>query len=287
MIFEKRGGAWRETHRVRAGAIPDAILAAGDMDGDGRRELIVPAAPSGRYAHGVLGDAIEPTEIRAYAFKKGGRFELLSAYAAAGEGAFEALGALTADLDGDEREKILVTRSDDEGGAAHLALELKSGKLVLKATGSAIGMGNRWSHLLGAFDLEPPGGPVPLGRHILAIETPHLAGYLLALDMAGGRLRERARRPGFTTHAIGSRNLWMFAPLRRAGETEIVLQEVGGRRLSALGLQKGGGGWEYRWRLPLKSPVASNIAAGDFNGDGKDDLAWADERGRISAILSR
>ena len=101
-----------------------------------------------------------------------------------------------------------------------MALALRKGRLIQKAKGTTIGLGNRWSHLLGAFDLGAG------GKSILAIETPHLAGYLLALEMKGGRLAERARRPGFTTHSIGSGNVWEFAVIRRAGAAEIVVQEV-------------------------------------------------------------
>lgn len=279
ILFEKKAGAWREAHRVPdARALVDSILTAADIDGDARKELILPAAPTGRYGHGVLGDAIEPSEIRAYKLS-GGRLGLISTYPAGGGGVFEALGALTADIDGDGREEILVTRSDDASGAAHLALALRGGKLILKAAGDAIGLGNRWSHLLGAHRMGKA------GMRILAIETPHLAGYLLALEPVKGRLIERARRPGFSTHAIGSRNLWQHTAFQRAGAFEIVVPVIGGRRLAALSLEAGR--WAARWTIPLESPVASNLVSGDFNGDGQADLAFASENGAVRALLSR
>ena len=134
-------------------------------------------------------------------------------------------------------------------------------------------------HLLGAFDVNGS------GKKILAIETPHLAGYLLALRLHGRLLRERARRAGFTTHAIGSRNLWEFSLLRRRGVSEIVLQEVGNRRLAALALF--GNRWTLRWTYPLPAPVRSNILTSDFNRDGSDDLAFTDQAGTIHMLLSR
>jgi hypothetical protein len=286
MIFQKFGGKWKETQRLpaqEAKALPDALLAAADLDGDGARELIVPAAPTGRYAHGVLGDAIEPSEIRVFKMMGGkivgGRLSLLSTYRAEGDGVFEAIGALGGDLDGDGRAEILVTRSDYGSGAGHMALALRKGRLIQKAKGATIGLGNRWSHLLGAFDMGAG------GISILAIETPHLAGYLLALEMKGGRLAERARRPGFTTHSIGSRNVWEFAVIRRAGAAEIVVQEVGRGRLAALALRKNR--WVIRWTIPLAGPVQSNIVGADLNGDGLDDLAFAGPGGKVHALLSR
>ncbi len=282
MTFRKKpGSSWIESQRIPAAeamALRDGILTAADLDGDGRKELIVPAAPSARYDHGVLGDAIEPTEVRAYRLT-GERLRHLSSYKAKAFAAFEAIGATAGDLDGDGKEDILITQSDRSDGAVHFALGLRNGNLVRQARGEAIGQGYRWSHLLGAFDLPPH------GKRVLAIETPHLSGYLLALRMVGGRLLEQARRPGFTTHAIGSRNVWEFAVMRREREAEIVLQEVGRRSLTALAL--GEGRWAARWSIPLAAPVGSNLAAADFNGDGRDDLVFAGKDGRIQVLLSR
>lgn len=285
VFFRQSDDGWHEVQRLAPGspALPsavlrDALLAAADLDGDGRKELIVPAAPSDRYRHGVLGDAIEPTELRVYRVE-GDKLLPLASFPAGGNGVFEGLGALAADLDGDGREEILITRSDPAGGAAHLVLGLRDGKLAVKARGRPAGGGNRWSHLLGAFDVDRS------GLKVLAVETPHQAGALLALRLLPGELRERARRSGFTTHAIGSRNLWQFALLRRGGFAEVVLQERGRKRLAALTLV--GNRWRLRWSLPLPSPVQSNIVTGDFDGDGREDLALADVEGRLLLLLSR
>ena len=282
LLFRESGSGWREAHRLAPGSpglpspvLKDALLAAADLDGDGNLELVAPAAPTDRRRHGVLGDAVEPTELRIFRLE-GDRLRPMGRYAAGAGAVFEALGALAADIDGDGREEIPVTRSDARG-TAHLLLGLEKGELRVKARGASAG--SRWSHVLGAFDVDHS------GIKVLAVEAPHMAGSLLALRIHQGDLRERARRPGFTTHAAGSRNMWQFALLRRGGFVEVVLQERGRKRLAALALV--GNRWKLRWTLDLTSPAASNIVAGDFDGDGRDDLALADAAGNLLLLLSR
>ena len=281
LLFQKKEDKWLQTQLIKAKTarvLPDAILTTADLDGDGRKELIAPAAPSKRYGHAILGDDIEPTEIHAYRFNKKS-LQLMGTYSAGKDGVFETIGTLVSDLDKDGKQEILVTQSDSDNGAAHLVLGMRNNKLALKARGGAIGLKNRWSHLLGAFNID---GDAP---KVVAVETPHLAGFLLALRLSGKRLRERARMAGFTTHSIGSRNLWEFTLLRRRGVVEIVMQRVGRRHLSGLALF--GNRWHFRWSRSIPSPVHSNILTADFNQDEKDDIAFADQSGLVHIYLSK
>ena len=281
LLFQKKEGKWFQTQRIeaeKARVLTDAVLTTADLDGDGRKELIVPAAPSRRYSHAVLGDDMEPTEIHAYRFNQES-LELMATYTAGKNGVFEAIGTLASDLDKDGKHEILVTKSDSDSGAAHLVLGMKNNQLMLKARSGSIGTGNRWSHLLGAFHID---GSTP---KVLAVETPHLAGFFLALRLSGKRLRERARMAGFTTHSVGSRNLWEFTLLRRRGVVEVVMQEIGRGHLSGLALF--GNRWHFRWSRPIPSPVRSNLLTADLNQDAKDDLAFVDESGLVHIYLSK
>ena len=203
----------------------------------------------------------------------------MAQFTAEKNGVFEAIGTVAADLDKDGKQEILVTQSDSDSGATHLVLGMRNKKLMLKARSGATGTGNRWAHLLGAFNID---GSAP---KVLAVETPHLSGFLLALRLSGNRLRERARMAGFTTHSVDSRNLWKFTLLRRRGVVEIVMQEIGRKHLSGLALF--GNRWHFRWSREIPSPVRSNILAADFNQDAKDDIAFVDQSGLVHIYLSK
>ncbi len=92
------------------------------------------AGATGRYAHGVLGDAIEASELRVRT-RQGKElvFRLLQ------DSVFEDLTPRLTDIDGDGRDEILLVRSHVEAGAAVMLLGLRGERITRLAESPAIG----------------------------------------------------------------------------------------------------------------------------------------------------
>jgi hypothetical protein len=146
-------------------------------------------APTDRYAHAVLGDAIE-----------WGALELtltsgaLVSFALPLDHVFEDVSPRLADLDNDGAPEVIVVETDMARGAA-LAVYGVAGKI---AETPHIGTRNRWLAPLGAADLDGD-GVVELAY----IDRPHLAKTLRIWRFDGAVLRPVADLLGLTNHRIG------------------------------------------------------------------------------------
>lgn len=145
--------------------------------------------PTGRYAHGILGDAIEwgtlelvmqDGEIR--------RFVLPLDHV------FEDVAPRLADLDGDGAPEVLVVETDVTAGGA-FAIYGPDGKITETPH---IGTRNRWLAPLGAADLDGDGV-----FEIAYIDRPHLAKTLRIWRYDADALTHAADLPGLTNHRIG------------------------------------------------------------------------------------
>ena len=126
-----------------AGTIPHATVAVGNRNI--RAAWLV--APTSRYRHGILGDAIEAGGL-AVEGVDGRRVEFVLGK----ESVFEDLLPRLHDIDGDEDEEVVVVRSYLQAGAALSVFGLRDGKLVRIAETQPIGRPNRWLNPIGAAD---------------------------------------------------------------------------------------------------------------------------------------
>ena len=158
-------------------------------------ETIVSAdytAPTDRYAHGILGDAIEWGEVQITTDIGTHRFVLSQ------DRVFEDTAPRLADVDGDGRPEVIVVETLARAGA-QLAVYDATGKI---AATPHIGQTNRWLAPIGVADLDGDGM-----IEIAYIDRPHLAKTLRVWRFMDGALEPVADLPGLTNHRIGERDI--------------------------------------------------------------------------------
>ena len=182
-----------------AEALPDGSVARATA-GDIRRAWYI--RPTTRYAHAVLGDAVEAGGL-AVETAQGKQLEFMldAAYV------FEDITPRIADLDGDGANEVVAIRSSLSNGAAIAVYGLREGRLRLLDATPEIGRANRWLNVAAIADL------FGIGRPVLAwVETPHIGGTLRMATFADERLAIRGETiAGVSNHAIGSRELGLSA----------------------------------------------------------------------------
>ena len=209
-------------------------------EGPAHRETVASARlilPTDRYAHAVLGDALEwgglELVVRSCAdatcpegsAERGLRITLPPSRV------FEDVEARLVDADGDGSAEVLVVESDLALGAS-LALYGGTGRI---AATPFIGQRNRWLAPLGVADLDGDGRP-----EIAWIDRPHLARMLRVgrYDPAAGTISEIAAAEGHTNHRIGDRTT--LGGIRSCdGLAEIVTATPDWSRLLATRLEDG------------------------------------------------
>ena len=184
-----------------------------------------------RYAHGVLGDAIEYGTL-GLTLKDGKRLALTLPQ----ERVFEDIAPRLVDMDGDGAPEVIVVESSQTGGA-RLAIYDETG---LRAATPHIGQRNRWLAPIGAADLDGDGF-----IEVAYIDRPHLAKTLRVWRFKDNQLTQVASQAGLTNHRIGED----FIPggIRDCGDgpemitvnanwSEVVATRFDGKTLSARAL---------------------------------------------------
>ncbi|MEY8839995.1 FG-GAP repeat domain-containing protein [Cribrihabitans sp. XS_ASV171] len=189
--------------------------------------------PTTRYAHGVLGDAVEWGALEMTLAGGGTRTVTLP-----DTSVFEDLVPRLADLDGDGAPEVVVVETDMATGAS-LAVYGPRGKI---AATPHIGQPNRWLAPAGIGDLDGDGHV-----ELAYVDRPHLARTLRIWRFAEGALTEIARIPDLTNHRIG--DPFITGGLRDCdGAPELILASADWSRLIAI---RHAGGWRTRDLAPF------------------------------------
>ena len=150
------------------------------------------AEPTTRYAHGILGDAVEWGAL--VIETEDGRllFRLPETRV------FEDTAPRLADLDGDGDLEVITVETDLSRGAS-LSIWDEAGRV---AATPFIGQPTRWLAPAGAADLDRDGRV-----EIAYIDRPHLLKRLRIVRLEQGRLAEVASLDGVTNHRIGDKDI--------------------------------------------------------------------------------
>jgi hypothetical protein len=149
--------------------------------------------PTSRYAHGVLGDAIEHESLLIQLSDGTSVTHTLPH-----SDVFEDTNPRLLDVDADGTPEVLVVQSNRDLGAK-LAIYDQDG---LVADTPNIGQRNRWLAPIGAADLDGDGV-----IEIAYIDRPHLVKALRIWRFENGRLNSAADLAGYTNHRIGERDI--------------------------------------------------------------------------------
>lgn len=165
-------------------------------DGNGIVKAMLSCATE-RYAHGVLGDAIEAGCL-VVEDDEGSVFKLELPESQV----FEDLIPRIADVNADGQNDVVVVRSEQGLGAAlavyNLQLNNSTKQLKLLVDTPSIGTGNRWLAPVGIADFTGDGTV-----DIAYIQTPHIGGILRVWSFVEGDFIEIAQSRGFSNHRIG------------------------------------------------------------------------------------
>ena len=244
-------GSWRTAARSAVAAMPDARPLQADLDGSGDagHVIVLAGADSQRYAHGVLGDAIEATRVvllERHSLRVMRELVLDAPYV------FEDIAPRK--VAAGPREALLTVQSGPLGAQLVLvdADPAASASLRIAARGPALGMANRWL------------SPMTDGRRLLAVHTPHIGGVLHEYLQEGSRLRADRLLGDVSNHRIGSRQLDMSA--WQGGR--LLIPDQSGQRLLLLDAASG-------WRLAGEHRLASRVKS----------MVGLGESGRVAVLM--
>lgn len=229
--------------------------------------------PTRRYRHGVIGDAIEAGGLAAET--AGGAIQT---FTLAKNAVFEDRLARLVDMDGDGSDEILVIKSYLDRGGSIALFKSSHDSLARIAQSAPIGRANRWLNIVGAADFDGDGK-----KEIAAVITPHIGGTLTLYEIKDGRLAKDGDAFGFSNHTIGSRQLGWSAILDANGDgvPDMVLPNANLHSLRAVSFA---GGFMELARVPVGGNLATAIIAADLDGDGKKEILYGLEKGRLKIM---
>lgn len=246
-------GAEGEVARAAIDALPDARLLVDD-----RKRILVLTDPTTRYEHGVLGDDLEAGGVMLIATEP--ELAILMHLVFVDGTVAEQIMPLWADLSGDRRREIILTLSTAEDGAQVVALDDQGQPL---AGGAPVGESKKWRHVVAVAPFGPDGT-----LELVSVLTPHTGGVVEFYRWGDHRLDVVAQLPGYTSHAVGSRNFDQAAAGDFDGDDRVEFLIPGQSLRSLIAIRRTEEGAEEAWSVPVDGVVSTNLATVVFPDGG-------------------
>lgn len=216
---------------------------------DDNQQLLILTDPTDQYQHGILGDSIEASSVTIIDVSN--QAEIVEKFSVANGWVIESIRPIWRDWDGDGNKEIVLTISNNDGGAK-LVLYDEKGNLL--AESDPVGLGYRWRHALdiAAFGQE--------GQMLLVdVITPHIGGIVnfYSWDKNSKKLVSEASLSGYSTHDIGSRSVHMFEVIKGEDQSLLVIPSQSKTELAGLRLQDGD--IIEVWRLELGGKLSGDL----------------------------
>lgn len=259
--------------------LPDTRISVGDLNGDGKLEAVAFSMPTDRFGFGRLGDKTEAQGLAVFSWD-GKIVKLLDEFKLDSSEAFEDLTpVIVKSRDGPGKE-ILVTVTDEGEGSSIRVLSFAKRRLM-EVRASRVASDKVFIQILGESVFGDDDR-----RFIIAVTNPSGMGdlELFRTDLAATRL---VRKGSISTHIGGSRNLGLalIGDFNNDGHNGLIAPDETRSTLDLFSLEK-----NRIKRTPLlvgSKRLSTNLCPGDFNGDGKGDLAAGYEDGTIVFLLGR
>lgn len=179
------------------------------------------AEPTTRYAHGILGDAIEHGAL-VIRTASGRQIRITLPETRV----FEDTEPRLFDVDGDGEREVIVVESDASLGA-RLSIYEPEGLL---SSNEFIGLSNRWLAPAGAGAADLDGD----GRvELVYVDRPHLAKTLRIYEFRPGELKLEASFEAVTNHRIGERDI--AGGIRTCSDVpEVIVADANWREIVAI-----------------------------------------------------
>lgn len=232
-----------------AGQLPQSRVAEGEHDI--RRAWL--AGPTSRYSHGVLGDALEASQL--VVETRDGRRIITHLPP---DRVFEDLEPRVVNLTGDQTDEILVVETHLQQGASLVVYDLVEDRLVPMAATPFIGKAHRWLNPVGVGDFDGDGAV-----DVALVATPHIGGILRLYRVNGVHLSLFAEYAGVSTHHIGSTELGLGRVVAASPRDQLLLPNQTRRVLMLLEWTPHG--WREHDRIELPGVLESSLVPAGFN----------------------